>query len=106
MSNVLVIAANIFLYLGLIIMFVAGIFAVKRLRNSGSIFILLGAIITVVGYTMIKLGIPSFPGGVEFAEDSFLKMRALLFGVLQASLALGHLSIAIGVFLLVRQKNT
>ncbi|MFD1218436.1 hypothetical protein [Microbulbifer celer] len=106
MSNVLVIAANISLYLGLIIMFVAGIFAVKRFGNAGSIFILSGAIITVVGYTMIKFGIPSFPAGAEFAEESFLKMRALLFGVLQASLAIGHLSTAIGVFLLVRQKNT
>ncbi|MDP5211131.1 hypothetical protein [Microbulbifer sp. 2205BS26-8] len=94
------------LFLGLLIMLAAGVSAFRKFRSFDSLLILVGSIITILAYTSIQLGIPSYPSGIELAEESYILKRALFSGLLQVALGVGHLLIAVGVFKLVQRKNT
>jgi len=105
MRNLIETVGNISIYAGLIVMLVAGVLAFKRYRNLSSSLLLAGGIITIICYTMIILGIPKFAVELDRIDENYVRMRAWLSALMQASLGVGHLAIAAGVFGIVRRKT-
>ena len=105
MRNLIEALGNISIYVGLVVMLIAGVLAFKRYRNISSSLLLAGGIITIICYTMIILGIPKFSVDLGRIDESYVSMRAWLSALMQASLGVGHLAIATGVLGIVLRKT-
>jgi len=105
MRNLIGALGNISIYTGLVVMLIAGVIALRKYRNLSSSLLLAGGIITIVCYTMIILGIPKFSVDLDRIDESYVRMRAWLSVLMQASLGVGHLAIAAGVLGIVQGKT-